>query len=408
MPVKGWFEWFVPGGVSQSRTPGRGSPAARDGRQALGHRAPGHRGFTSVSCFAINGVLSLVSEKPRLAWLDYARFVAAMSVVFFHYLYGGPRSENMTSIESFEPVSHIAEYGFLGVALFFMISGFVIIHSAAHRSAREFAIGRIVRLYPAFVVCMTLTAALSLFWGGPLMTVSGSQFLANLTMNAPMFGHSFIDGVYWTLIFELKFYVAVFIVILLGLAQHLERFFHGWIILLAASEISGIQGPLLGHYFPLFAAGGLLAFIHRHGFNTTRVAMLAVVAVLSVAQAMERGRFDGHNEIIVGLITLSFFAAFLALSSKHFADRELPYAQQLGALTYPLYLLHAHIGYMTLNHLATEDTKWLAVVLLIGAMLFVSHWIATNIEGRMRAVYFRLIHTTFDFAAGAVEAIRRA
>lgn len=323
----------------------------------------------------------------------------------FHYFYGGPRSENVTSVAHFGSLAPVAEYGFLGVALFFMISGFVIVRSAADRSARDFAVGRIVRLYPAFIVCMCLTAVLSLFWGGPLMTVTLGQFLANLTINAPMFGHRFVDGVYWTLILELKFYLAVFVVILLGLAQHLERLFHGWIVLLAASEISGIQGPLLGHYFPLFAAGGLLAFIHHQGFNITRSIMLAVVAFLSVAQAMERGRFDGHNEIIVGFITLSFFAAFLALSSKYLAEVELPFARQLGALTYPLYLLHAHIGYMALNQLASDETKWFVVACLIVAMLFVSYLVATFVEARYRSTLRKMIDGTVGAFIGGVASV---
>lgn len=322
----------------------------------------------------------------------------------FHYFYGGPRNENTTSIESFGPVSAVAEYGFVGVALFFMISGFVIVNSAARRSARDFAVGRIVRLYPAFVVCMSVTAAVSVFWGGPQMTVSLSQFLANLTMNAPMFGYEWVDGVYWTLLCEIKFYLAVFVIILLGQARHLENIFYGWIVVLVWVEFSGQILPLTGHYFPLFAGGGLLAFIHRHGFNPTRIIFLFIIAAISTMQAMERAEADDHNAFLVGVISLSFYLAFLVL--LHVGSIDLPHSRTLGALTYPLYLLHAHIGYMALNHLASEATKWPIVILIMGVMLGGSYLVATFVEARPRAIWYKIADRSIGVLVGAVEDLK--
>jgi peptidoglycan/LPS O-acetylase OafA/YrhL len=49
-----------------------------------------------------------------------------------------------------------ARYGFLGVPIFFIISGYVIAYSA-ERTAAAFAIARVSRIYPTFLFCMTLT-----------------------------------------------------------------------------------------------------------------------------------------------------------------------------------------------------------------------------------------------------------
>jgi peptidoglycan/LPS O-acetylase OafA/YrhL len=51
----------------------------------------------------------------------------------------------------------VAKYGYLGVDLFFMISGSVILVSTANASFKGFFVSRIVRLYPAFWACYRIT-----------------------------------------------------------------------------------------------------------------------------------------------------------------------------------------------------------------------------------------------------------
>ena len=87
-------------------------------------------------------------DKVRFYELDLLRFFAAMAVVLYHYLFRGQQGDyipvRFTNLEDY------AQYGYLGVNLFFMISGFVISLSAESRTARQFVISRVVRLYPAF------------------------------------------------------------------------------------------------------------------------------------------------------------------------------------------------------------------------------------------------------------------
>ena len=66
----------------------------------------------------------------RVEIIDYYRLAAALAVVAFHYLYNGIDNGKVGSI-SHEPIAALAQYGYLGVNLFFMISGYVITASAA-------------------------------------------------------------------------------------------------------------------------------------------------------------------------------------------------------------------------------------------------------------------------------------
>ena len=95
-------------------------------------------------------------KNTRVNEIDLLRFFAALAVVFFHYSFRGYAADAM-SIMPYPLLASLSKYGYLGVELFFMISGFVILMTAANGSLRSFAISRIVRLYPAFWACCTVT-----------------------------------------------------------------------------------------------------------------------------------------------------------------------------------------------------------------------------------------------------------
>src|SRR5262249_17939386 len=89
--------------------------------------------------------------------LDLLRFVAAFSVLLFHYTFRGTAALDHVSDLSYPWLAPVTKDGYLGVDLFFLISGFVILMSASSGSKRQFGVSRIVRLYPAYWVCCTAT-----------------------------------------------------------------------------------------------------------------------------------------------------------------------------------------------------------------------------------------------------------
>ena len=90
----------------------------------------------------------------RMGSLDLLRLIAALSVLCFHYLFRASIAPPVL-VHGYPEVAPFAMYGYLGVNLFFLISGFVIAWSAEGRSWTEFAAARFARLYPGFLVCMT-------------------------------------------------------------------------------------------------------------------------------------------------------------------------------------------------------------------------------------------------------------
>ncbi|MGP4018699.1 acyltransferase family protein [Saccharopolyspora sp. 5N708] len=154
-----------------------------------------------------------ITEPPggrpaRLHEIDLLRITAALAVVFYHYTFSG-FGKGLTEVD-FPSASEFTRYGYLGVDLFFVISGFVVLMSALNRKPEQFVISRIVRLYPAYWVAVTLTSIVSVLFSPDLFPVSPVQYLANMTMfNSPL-GVASVDVVYWTLWAEPRFYLLTY------------------------------------------------------------------------------------------------------------------------------------------------------------------------------------------------------
>jgi len=148
---------------------------------------------------------NLQSKSSHLYELDLLRFLAAIAVVFFHYTFINSINSDLTP--SYPVLEGIFKYGYLGVELFFMISGFVILLTAMKKTAIQFTISRIKRLYPAFWVALIITTLAILFLvPDQTNSVGLKQFLFNFTMVPGYLGTVNIDPVYWTLQVEIKFY----------------------------------------------------------------------------------------------------------------------------------------------------------------------------------------------------------
>lgn len=329
----------------------------------------------------------------RQHWLDYARLLAALAVLLFHYYAFGPSEGHIGRGRLGDQIAPVAAYGYHGVELFFMISGFVIMMSVNGRSAADFTAARIRRLYPAFVVCMTATTLALAAMPNAAFPVSPGKYLANLTLLAPAFGETYIDAVYWTLVKELQFYAAVALVLLLGLRERLEQVVWVWLGLRALAVVVGWEAPLVGDVFELFIAGCLLYFGTMRGWTIGRRLAAMGALVLVIEGIVRRGQFVALelglvlDPLVLAMIGPAFFSLFLVLGRS--AGRW-PLAQPLGALTYPLYLLHNVLGYLVIVRLSPA----LGVdgaVLVTAALMIASAWfVARFVEQVPRRLWTRL------------------
>ena len=152
----------------------------------------------------------------RLYNLDLLRLFSAAMVLLFHYGFRMAISGEGGGV-GFPELAPVAMWCDTGLLVFFAISGYVIALSAENRSAYDFAAGRVARLWPTFVTCATVTALVLLAWpvaGIPTPTVP--QWLAQFIIVSRLAGQPFMDGAYWTIVYEIVFYGWVFLLLCAG------------------------------------------------------------------------------------------------------------------------------------------------------------------------------------------------
>ncbi len=293
----------------------------------------------------------------RVHEIDLLRFLAALSVVFFHYAFRGYAADDK-SIMPYPLLEPYFKYGYLGVELFFMISGFVILMTASSGSLKKFAISRIVRLYPAFWVCCSLTFIAILVIGGQRYSATWMQYLVNLTMISGLFGVPSIDGAYWSLFVEIQFYALVAVILLLGQIHRAQIYLIIWLISSCVLTLFPIK--YLGHFLitahaAYFIAGAAFYYIWLQGLTKTNVGLIVFSWLLALYQtknallSLEQHYQTTMSQTIVISIISAFFLLMLLIAVKrtgYWGSRPWLLA---GALTYPLYLVHQNIGYMIFN-----------------------------------------------------------
>lgn len=284
------------------------------------------------------------SADEHMYALDLLRFLAALAVAVHHWGWVAPMDVKILSLYP----GKIDRYGNLGVELFFLISGFVILMSARQASLREFIVARMVRLYPAFLICCTLTA---LIWTIDPLGPTWAQYIVNLTMFPRLSGVTPMDGVYWTLVLEAKFYILIALLIIFHLMPKVEMILWVWLVISVVTISSTLRTFFMSEYVAFFV-GGCACYLLRDKQTAGRWLLFAASIFIGISDALDRAQHQTiahkfpYEPILVGCIISSFFALVLAISLGWLRLPASRHIAVLGAMSYPLYLLHMRIGYL--------------------------------------------------------------
>jgi peptidoglycan/LPS O-acetylase OafA/YrhL len=338
--------------------------------------------------------------------LDLARGLACLWVFFFHVgnLFDG----------SSPAIAYVASFGHLGVPMFFVISGYVITHAAessqhANRSPLIFLRNRFKRIYltywAALVVILLLPFVLELLssfktgqyeqpesvvarytpWEWVNVVLLTQVFWAHSSDLAREFAG--INTVFWTLAIEFQFYVVVFLALCLG------RFYRLAIALVTLASLlvmvipNNLNFGLFIHYWPSFAVGIGLAYLHRSGIqmhvNSMRnLALLLLLTTVTLAFAAYAHPIHIRTN---HLVFSSIFGALLWLFSdleivlqrlKNSKSRIVYFLLEpwlvLGAMSYSAYLLHLKLfllPFMFVSQVFGTDSVALGLVTILLTLL---------------------------------------
>lgn len=298
-----------------------------------------------------------MSKKVRIDTLDALRGLASFGVCYFHMTNGNP---------AFLPEGLLKKsgaYGWLGVEVFFVISGFVIPY-ALNRAGYElkhywtFVLKRVVRLDPPYLVTIGLilvyyflSAKAPSLWD-PRIKITPAQILLHLGYVNVFFGYDWINPVFWTLAIEFQYYLLVGLLFPLIGNQSARVRILTFLVLGALPFL--IRSPtFIFHHLYLFLLG-MLTFQYYAGLLSKRAYLLG-------SALMFAGLYLTLGLLIatVGMAT-AFSIAFIKIRGR--------VLRFFGDISYSLYLLHLPVG-ATLIVLFVKSTNTMSskVVLLLAA-----------------------------------------
>lgn len=341
----------------------------------------------------------------RLRALDGLRLIAALMVAAYHY--GGrdgdiTRAWGSSPSHQFPTLHGVFAFGCLGVQIFFVISGFVICMSGWGRPLRSFFASRVARLMPAYWVAVILVTAVFALPVVAYDPVSPSDALVNMTMLQESLGAERVLGVDWTLWVEMRFYALFALcVVLPGATRHrVILFCAGWT--LAATIARAADQPLLDlvlmpEYSSLFVGGVGLYLLHRNRRDVYAWGIVGVSWLIAQHEAVASlwhapdPRFFSYRPAwgIILVVTFGFVAVgAIALGRLNWANwRWLTVA---GALTYPFYLVHEHLGWVVVKVLHQDlgipsyGTLLLAVLFMLVLARLLNRYVEDLLTPRIR------------------------
>jgi peptidoglycan/LPS O-acetylase OafA/YrhL len=333
--------------------------------------------------------------------IDLLRFVAALAVVLFHFTYRGYHANSLSRVE-YPALGEVFKYGYLGVQLFFIISGYVILLSARGKTVGGFFASRVGRLFPAYWVACTCTyvvlrlcspAGHAAGWPSLLSAPSVGVYLLNLTMLQSFLGVPDIDGVYWTLGIELLFYLLVGLLIAFKWFKHLPLVLTAWLAYCAFVGPAVVGSPvtfiLFPRHAPFFIAGMLFCLLQTSQEARWKLVGLLLLAYALALRAVRAGVEDTvqvlhqpFSLLVACLLVTAFFAAFWLVGQGWLRLGPRPWLSWAGALTYPLYLLHQNIGYVVFQYAGGHVNKEVLLASLLLALGGLSYLIHVLVERR--------------------------
>ncbi|HEX5238854.1 MAG TPA: acyltransferase [Sphingomicrobium sp.] len=346
------------------------------GRRARAEKPPGMTGPPNAASRRKSGVTYPV--------LDLVRFAAALLVVFYHlafYWWQGVPERRLG-------ITPWVSCGWIGVEVFFVISGFVIAFSADGKSSAVFVKSRAARLYPAVWVCATVSFLLA--------PTSVATYLRSLAL-FPI--GPWVDGVYWTLPIEMSFYALVAVALarrwkLDNMAVWLGCYSSAFWALKALNLIvpfadftwlENHAGYLLLCHFGCFFAAGMLLYSRR---KPAAAAVFFVTSFIASAWTSHAMHLAGAPFYVAPAVWL--FATVLIVAGVFYnpwARKALSWAptRTIGLMTYPLYLIHTKLGLAVMHLIREPVTSFCVGVLSAVAAAFIILPIEQGIRSAIRS-----------------------
>lgn len=352
----------------------------------------------------------------KIIFADQLRAVAALCVLIVHLLGMYWLGREVVAAHIFAPVLQgpsakslaaisftYFNFGPFGVALFFLVSGFVIPFSVTKATRLRFLAARALRIYPTYAACLAIGLFAvwlsSRFWHLPFGW-GAKQILQNVLLVHNLAGTDSIDMVNWSLAVEIKFYlIACLLAVPIARGRILPLLGASLTVALGIAGIAyGIPGGTvslsfvivrvdqLAHdllFVPFMLVGTMFSYRYR-GLISRAQLLISVSALLAIFLASWPLTI---LKSFFSAVPINYFYALAVFALAYaWRDRFRPvwWVDWLASVSYPLYALHTLIGYSAMRFLGAA-----------GVTYYLAFFLATAIAAGLAY----LVHRAFELPA---------
>jgi peptidoglycan/LPS O-acetylase OafA/YrhL len=347
----------------------------------------------------------------KITFANQLRGIAVLLVALGHYtgLYWGDRTLVAAYIRA--PIltgssSHVASalviptlnYGPFGVALFFLISGFVIPFSLEKLGVVRFAFARVMRIFPTFwvatAVILGVTALSGHHWG-VASVFRPDQVVDSALLISPQLGEPTIDMVSWTLAIEVIFYACAalmwpfvrrascfalvnFALVVLAWLTWAPARWDSFTLFELPVSMAATRYEMMMVCFIFI--GTLFNYRLRSKISVSELAGSSAAIFAAFLMMWQHTQFSGqfwHDPLNYGYALVVFSACF-ALRKRFRPSRLLDF---VADISYPLYLVHAVCGYTIMRFLMSVGLPYvLAAVSAFCTVVAIAYFLHVVVE----------------------------
>ena len=355
------------------------------------------------SCLGVVGIL-MPDNPARFGFIQRWRGIAVILVVYYHFSNRVPPEY----LDMAEPPTIVFHFGKLGVLIFFVISGYLITKSLkSSRNLAEFYAKRISRIWPLFVLASAIIFVFLQFVEPPIVPDGPNQFFSEKRDWTDLigsiffledFGFRWMDGVFWSILVELKFYFWI------GLLSYFrpKTFIHDFAtvsVIMSVAELilrdlgpprlmwisTGLNGFFVAQYLPYFAIGALLTISKYRG-------LLAALSIIAVTQLGLKFGASEECDVAASAMFLGILFILLLVDFRIFQSRII---RHVGDHSYGFYLFHQMIGLSIIKMLGGLTSHDLAIAVALIVTYLAAYWASRLAEWRFRTFTHVLLMNVF-------------
>ncbi|MBL0103232.1 MAG: acyltransferase [Bacteroidetes bacterium] len=293
------------------------------------------------------------SENANIYSLDWLRGIASLMVCFFHV------KKYIWQTDCPNLLTRIFQEGYLGVYMFFVISGFVIPYSmhAKNYSIQKFwrfVAKRTIRIEPPYVIFVLLLFLWNIilyYWKGwgSFSLFSLKDFLLNITYLVPFFKSKWILIIFWTLAVEFQFYILTGLLYDSLMKNHFIRY---------------------ALYITLLGLGILIPEKYTTVFNNYIYFLIGFQTFLFYTKQIKRSEYllsTALSLIFIYFVELKIAVPVVAftLLAIFFLNYKTKISDFFGKISYSLYLTHGLAGGAVAVFTVTRMLPWFRFSLAI-------------------------------------------